>query len=295
MMGVEMVFDTSKTTPPHAVTRVFMSRASSDVDANIARVFGARARALIDAVRAHGGGFDGRIGRDDDDSEDDDDSALWTLDTRYYLARVHAIDSSSGDDVARALGCARAVVFACGNEEEFDDARRAAARTGDEDADTRVVVWDLARDGAGRRVRVPASVAAWALDRGYEVVETRLDDAEADAALRRGDDGDGRGVRRVIETLEATAWKSMELKELGRESDLGRRMVGTPGRDAAADVEALAAAHGLLGDEDAPSPLASEELHARISALYDEHLALKKEDRLERLVEMLGDAVLDDE
>jgi hypothetical protein len=56
------------------------------------------------------------------------------------------------------------------------------------------------------------------------------------------------------------------------------------------DVEALAVANGLLGDDAAESPSAMGEgvVQARIAALYDDALALKEEERLEKLADILA-------
>ena len=267
--------------------------------ANACDVYGARAMAYVDAVRATLGA------RDDDDDDDDDDDGRWTLDTKYYVADVRARvvdDATAGEkreSASRARrGRARAVVLACGSAEEFARGRDALERDArdDEDAteafegvDARIVAYDVSE---ARETGVPEDVRAWALDRMFEVVEVRLDDAAADEALTRdaAKDEDAHGVRRTIAALEATMWDVLELKSLGEESDLGREMRATTTTRTREDVEALAVANGLLGDDAAESPSAMGEgvVQARIAALYDDALALKEEERLEKLADILA-------
>ena len=151
---------------------------------------------------------------------------------------------------------------------------------------------DAAAMFEARETGVPEDVRAWALDRMFEVVEVRLDDAAADEALTRdaAKDEDAHGVRRTIAALEATMWDVLELKSLGEESDLGREMRATTTTRTREDVEALAVANGLLGDDAAESPSAMGEgvVQARIAALYDDALALKEEERLEKLADILA-------
>ena len=220
----------------------------------------------------------------------------WTLDTRYYVARVHPVirgaetlvdaktleDERDGTRDRRA----RAAVLACGTVEEFERARVAFEASGDveQDAETRIVAYDCLGS-------VPEVVREWILDQGFEAVRVRLDDADADAALTtRDDDGESHGVRRVIEALESTVWGAMELKPAGEESDLGREMRTEGGAETSktTDVDALAALNKLLGDDDGQEPIGDSELHARVAALYDAEVALKAEERLEKLADILG-------
>jgi hypothetical protein len=220
----------------------------------------------------------------------------WTLDTRYYVARVHPVirgaetlvdaktleDERDGTRDRRA----RAAVLACGTVEEFERARVAFEASGDveRDAETRIVAYDCLGS-------VPEVVREWILDQGFEAVRVRLDDADADAALTtRDDDGESHGVRRVIEALESTVWGAMELKPAGEESDLGREMRTEGGAETSksTDVDALAALNKLLGDDDGQEPIGDSELHARVAALYDAEVALKAEERLEKLADILG-------
>lgn len=219
----------------------------------------------------------------------------WTLDTRYYVARVHPVirgaetldpktleDERDGTRDRRA----RAVVLACGTVEEFERAKLAfeASRDVERKAETRIVAYDSLGS-------VPEVVREWVLDQGFEAVRVRLDDANADAALTtRDDDGESHGVRRVIEALESTVWGAMELKPAGEESDLGREMRTEGGAETSksTDVDALAALNKLLGDDDGQEPIGDSELHARVAALYDAEVALKAEERLEKLADILG-------
>lgn len=219
----------------------------------------------------------------------------WTLDTRYYVARVHPVirgaetldpktleDERDGTRDRRA----RAVVLACGTVEEFERAKLAFEASGDveREAETRIVAYDSLGS-------VPEVVREWVLDQGFEAVRVRLDDANADAALTtRDDDGESHGVRRVIEALESTVWGAMELKPAGEESDLGREMRTEGGAETSksTDVDALAALNKLLGDDDGQEPIGDSELHARVAALYDAEVALKAEERLEKLADILG-------
>ena len=219
----------------------------------------------------------------------------WTLDTRYYVARVHPVirgaetlDAKTLEDerVGTQDRRARAVVLACGTVEEFERAKLAFEASGDveRDAETRVVAYDCLGS-------VPELVREWVLDQGFEAVRVQLDDAEADAALTtRDDDGESHGVRRVIEALESTVWGAMELKPAGEESDLGREMRTEGGAETSksTDVDALAALNKLLGDDDGQEPIGDSELHARVAALYDAEVALKAEERLEKLADILG-------
>jgi len=272
---------------------------------NACDVYGARATAYVDAVRATL-----RARRDGGD----DDDATWTLDTKYYVAGVRArvVDGDGDGDGASENGGGRArwrdgrpraVVLACGSAEEFARGRDALERDArdDEDAteayegvDARIVAYD-AREGDGKGV--PEDVRAWALDRMFEVVEVRLDDAAADEALTTdaATDEDAHGVRRTIAALEATMWDVLELKSLGEESDLGREMrarttTTTTTTRTREDVESLAVANGLLGDDASESPSAMSEgvVQARIAALYNDALALKEEERLEKLADILA-------
>ena len=219
----------------------------------------------------------------------------WTLDTRYYVARVHPVirgaetldpktleDERDGTRDRRA----RAAVLACGTVEEFERAKLAFEASGDveREAETRIVAYDCLGS-------VPEVVREWVLDQGFEAVRVRLDDANADAALTtRDDDGESHGVRRVIEALESTVWGAMELKPAGEESDLGREMRTEGGAETSksTDVDALAALNKLLGDDDGQEPIGDSELHARVAALYDAEVALKAEERLEKLADILG-------
>ena len=270
---------------------------------NACDVYGARATAYVDAVRATL-----RARRDGGD----DDDATWTLDTKYYVAGVRARvvdgdgDGASENGGGRARwrdGRPRAVVLACGSAEEFARGRDALERDArdDEDAteafegvDARIVAYDVSE---ARETGVPEDVRAWALDRMFEVVEVRLDDAAADEALTTdaATDEDAHGVRRTIAALEATMWDVLELKSLGEESDLGREMrarttTTTTTTRTREDVESLAVANGLLGDDASESPSAMSEgvVQARIAALYNDALALKEEERLEKLADILA-------
>lgn len=272
------------------VERVATPRMSRDACV----VMGDRAHACARAVSTRLGDATARIMRDDAAAN----NRSWMLETKYYVVDVRAVtvENAVTVDSEDAVRGARAVIAACGSVEGWRRARDALSADGalgeaNAGADARVLVWD--EIGVDESGGVPEDAREWALDEGYEVVIARLEDAEADAALRDGEDGDARGVERCVQALEATAWEHMRLKKLGKESDLGRNMT-VGGRDPAADVQALAVASGLLGD-DANSPLPTKELHAKIAALYDEQLVLKGEERLERLAELLGDAVLDDD
>jgi hypothetical protein len=293
---------------------------------NACVVFGERARALVDATTrvlreryADGdanemtttttttttkevvAGSATGVDVDDDESFGTDGTLRtttteWTLDTRYYVARVHPVirgaetlvdaktleDERDGTRDRRA----RAAVLACGTVEEFERARVAFEASGDveRDAETRIVAYDCLGS-------VPEVVREWILDQGFEAVRVRLDDADADAALTtRDDDGESHGVRRVIEALESTVWGAMELKPAGEESDLGREMRTEGGAETSksTDVDALAALNKLLGDDDGQEPIGDSELHARVAALYDAEVALKAEERLEKLADILG-------
>lgn len=286
---------------------------------NACVVFGERARALVDATtrvlreRCEDGDatemttttkevvVDSATGVDVDDESFGTDGTLttttteWTLDTRYYVARVHPVirgaetlDAKTLEDerVGTQDRRARAVVLACGTVEEFERAKLAFEASGDveRDAETRVVAYDCLGS-------VPELVREWVLDQGFEAVRVQLDDAEADAALTtRDDDGESHGVRRVIEALESTVWGAMELKPAGEESDLGREMRTEGGAETSksTDVDALAALNKLLGDDDGQEPIGDSELHARVAALYDAEVALKAEERLEKLADILG-------
>ena len=94
----------------------------------------------------------------------------------------------------------------------------------------------------------------------------------------------------MIEALESTVWGAMELKPAGEESDLGREMRTEGGAETSktTDVDALAALNKLLGDDDGQEPIGDSELHARVAALYDAEVALKAEERLEKLADILG-------
>lgn len=254
-------------------------------------VTGDRARACADAIAA-------RLRASSDGADD----GAWIVETKYYRARVRCVvvasksDSRAHDVDAGETGDARCVIAACSSVEAWAEARDALARDGAlgwtrAGADARALAWDDGR--AADAADVPEEVRAWALDEGYEVIVARFDDAVADEALREGEDGDARGTARCVAALEACAWAGATLTDLGRESDLGREMA-IGGRDAAADVRSLAVASGLLGDDANASP-PPKELRAKIAALYDEQLALKGEERLERLAELLGDAILDDD
>lgn len=286
---------------------------------NACVVFGERARALVDATtrvlreRCEDGDatemttttkevvVDSATGVDVDDESFGTDGTLttttteWTLDTRYYVARVHPVirgaetlDAKTLEDerVGTQDRRARAVVLACGTVEEFERAKLAFEASGDveRDAETRIVAYDCLGS-------VPELVREWVLDQGFEAVRVQLDDAEADAALTtRDDDGESHGVRRVIEALESTVWGAMELKPAGEESDLGREMRTEGGAETSksTDVDALAALNKLLGDDDGQEPIGDSELHARVAALYDAEVALKAEERLEKLADILG-------
>ena len=291
---------------------------------NACVVFGERARALVDATTrvlreryADGdasemtttttttkevvAGSATGVDVDDDESFGTDGTLRtttteWTLDTRYYVARVHPVIRGAETQVdAKTLEDerdgtrdrrARAAVLAGGTVEEFERARVAFEASGDveQDAETRIVAYDCLGS-------VPEVVREWILDQGFEAVRVRLDDADADAALTtRDDDGESHGVRRVIEALEATVWGAMELKPAGEESDLGREMRTEGGAETSktTDVDALAALNKLLGDDDGQEPIGDSELHARVAALYDAEVALKAEERLEKLADILG-------
>lgn len=287
---------------------------------NACVVFGERARALVDATtrvlreRCEDGDatemttttkevvVDSATGVDVDDESFGTDGTLttttteWTLDTRYYVARVHPVirgaetlvDAKTLEDerVGTRDRRARAAVLACGTVEEFERAKLAFEASGDveRDAETRIVAYDCLGS-------VPELVREWVLDQGFEAVRVQLDDAEADAALTtRDDDGESHGVRRVIEALESTVWGAMELKPAGEESDLGREMRTEGGAETSksTDVDALAALNKLLGDDDGQEPIGDSELHARVAALYDAEVALKAEERLEKLADILG-------
>lgn len=289
---------------------------------NACVVFGERARALVDATTrvlreryADGdatemtttttkevvAGSATGVDVDDDESFGTDGTLRtttteWTLDTRYYVARVHPVirgaetlvDAKTLEDerVGTQDRRARAVVLACGTVEEFERAKLAFEASGDveRDAETRIVAYDCLGS-------VPELVREWVLDQGFEAVRVQLDDAEADAALTtRDDDGESHGVRRVIEALESTVWGAMELKPAGEESDLGREMRTEGGAETSksTDVDALAALNKLLGDDDGQEPIGDSELHARVAALYDAEVALKAEERLEKLADILG-------
>ena len=290
---------------------------------NACVVFGERARALVDATtgvlreRCDDGDaiettttttstttttkkvvVDSAADVDDDDSFVTDGTLTtteWTLDTRYYVARVHPVihgveskdaEASEDERVGTQGRRARAAVLACGTVEEFERARHVFEASGDveREAETRIVAYDC--DGS-----VPEVVREWVLDQGFEVVRVRLDDADADAALtNRDDDGESHGVRRVIEALESTVWGAMELKPAGEESDLGREMRTEGGAETSksTDIDALTALNKLLGDDDGQEPIGDSELHARVAALYDAEVALKAEERLEKLADILG-------
>lgn len=293
-------------------------RASNDARRwNSCRVFGSRARAYVratsDALRAMGA--------------NEFSSDRWLLDTKYYVARVTpvvvedaleretdaskegvAVDPSRPARETRSMGdaeCAGTAVLACASELEFERARASMVATMGNAIDAceaRIVAYDC---GGASMEAVPERVRAWALDEMFEVVRVRLDDAEADEALSRdaGDEEDSHGVRRTIEAMKSIVWGDLELKELGRSSDLGREMRGddeatsaSPGRgsrDAAADVRSIAVASELLGeDESLDSPSGSERLHEKIAKLYDKQLSMKSEQRLEHLADLLAESEL---
>lgn len=287
---------------------------------NSCRVFGARARAYVnatsDALRAMGA--------------KEFSTDRWLLDTKYYVARVTPVvvedalegeaDSSNGDvgvDPSRPARarrsmrdaeCAGAAVLACASELEFERARASMMVTmGDamDECEARIVAYDCGDASMGG---VPERVRAWALDEMFEVVRVRLDDAEADEAMSRdaGGEEDSHGVRRTIEAMKSIVWGDLDLKELGRSSDLGREMRGgddeatsaSPGRgarDAAADVRSIAVASELLGeDESSDSPSGHERLHDKIAKLYDKQLSMKSEQRLEHLADLLAESLESD-
>ena len=242
--------------------------------ANACVVYGARARAYVDAVTR-------ALRRDGADVRDD----VWVLDTKYYVAAVRA--RAADDDARRATtatrddGRVRAVVLACASATEFERARAACARDAIDGVDARVVAYDG---------RASTATRARATDAGFEVVEVRLDDDDADAALDEDgdDDGDARGVRRTIAALEATMWDDVTLKPAGATSDLGEAMRAATGTTTwtrtsaslgdAADAMARAMA---AGDDDAL---------VRVAASYAAS-ETREDARLEKLAEMLaGDA-----
>ena len=208
----------------------------------------------------------------------------------------------------RDAECAGAAVLACASELEFERARASMMVTmGDamDECEARILAYDCGDASMGG---VPERVRAWALDEMFEVVRVRLDDAEADEAMSRdaGGEEDSHGVRRTIEAMKSIVWGDLDLKELGRSSDLGREMRGgddeatsaSPGRgarDAAADVRSIAVASELLGeDESSDSPSGHERLHDKIAKLYDKQLSMKSEQRLEHLADLLAESLESD-
>jgi hypothetical protein len=295
-------------------------RASNDARRwNSCRVFGARARAYVratnDALRAMGA--------------NEFSSDRWLLDTKYYVARVTPVvvedalereTDASNEDVAvdpsrparetRSMGdaeCAGAAVLACASELEFERARASMVATMGHAIDAceaRIVAYDC---GGASMEAVPERVRAWALDEMFEVVRVRLDDAEADEAMSRdaADEEDSHGVRRTIEAMKSIVWGDLDLKELGRSSDLGREMrgggdyeeatsasLGRGSRDVAADVRSIEVASELLGeDESLDSPSGNERLHEKIAKLYDKQLSMKSKQRLEHLADLLAESL----